>query len=142
MIFPGLARYADSGLLALRVAVGIIFIVHGVPKVMVPLGLAPNPGQMSAGFVAFLAGQGLVEAIGGLAMVAGILVQVVAMAFAIIMLGAIGLKNTAMPTGFTAPNATGWEFDFILLAANLALLVIGPGKLALTAGRTPSRSAQ
>jgi uncharacterized membrane protein YphA (DoxX/SURF4 family) len=58
----------------------------------------------------------------------------VAAAFVVIMLGAIALKNTMMKTGFTAQQATGWEFDFILLFANILLLLAGPGSLALMPG--------
>jgi uncharacterized membrane protein YphA (DoxX/SURF4 family) len=38
MIFPELAEQSEWGLLALRVAVGAIFIVHGWPKITGPEG--------------------------------------------------------------------------------------------------------
>jgi len=47
------------------------------------------------------------------------------------MLGAIGLKNTMMKTGFMAQQTTGWEFDFGFLVANLLRFVMGPGAIAV-----------
>lgn len=88
-------------------------------------------GQSNPLLTAFFAVQGLAEAAGGVAMILGLWTQVVAIAFSAIMLGAITLKNTMWPTGFTSPTTTGWEFDFVLLAINLALLVLGPGRFAL-----------
>lgn len=133
MLFPELAALADWGLLVLRVAVGVIFIVHGWPKLTGARGMAQAFGQPSAGVVVFFTIQGAVEILGGLGLILGVLVQVAAIVVALIMIGAIVLKNSMMKTGFTAQQATGWEFDLILLAASLALLTSGPGRLALMA---------
>ena len=59
-----------------------------------------------------------------------LLVWKLVLAFVVIMIGAIGVKNTMMPTGFSSGTATGWEFDFALLAANFAILLVGPGSFA------------
>jgi len=118
-------------LLFLRIAIGIIFIVHGWPKLTNARGMVQAFGQNNPGLVAFFTVQGAVEALGGVLLIVGIWTQIVNLIFALIMVGAIGLKNTMWKTGFMAMNATGWEFDFILLAANLALLTLGPGQLAL-----------
>lgn len=134
MLFPDLVDLADWGFLGLRVAIGIIFVVHGWPKVTGARGMAAAMGQPSSAAVAFFTVQGVVEVAGGLAIALGLLTQLVAAAFVIIMLGAIGLKNTMMKTGFSAQQATGWEFDFVLLFANLLLLLAGPGSLALMPG--------
>jgi len=36
-----------------------------------------------------------------------------------------------MKVGFSAQQATGWEFDFSLMAISLALLFTGAGTIAL-----------
>lgn len=136
MLVPELADYADLGILALRVAVGIIFVVHGWPKLTqartMGAGMAQMGGGMSPGVMtAWMFVQGVIEVGGGLLLVAGIATQVVALVFVIIMAGAIGLKNTMMKTGFSAQQTTGWEFDFVLLFACLLLLLIGPGAFAV-----------
>ncbi len=134
MLFPDLVDLADWGFLALRVAIGIIFVVHGWPKVTGARGMAAAMGQPSSAAVAFFTVQGLVEVGGGIALALGVLTQAVAAAFMLIMIGAIALKNTMMKTGFVAQQTTGWEFDFVLLFANLLLLLAGPGSLALMPG--------
>lgn len=132
MLYPELTDYSDWGLLALRIAVGIIFVVHGWPKVrgagqMVEAMMGrPNPAA-----TALFTIQGLVEVLGGIAVAIGLLTQLVAIAFGIIMIGAILLKITRMKVGFAAQQATGWEFDFILLAASILLLLVGPGEYAV-----------
>lgn len=131
MLVSQLGDYADWGVLALRVAVGIIFVVHGWPKLTGARGMAQAFGRGDTGTVAFFTAQGVVEVAGGILLIAGIWTQAVALLFAVIMLGAIGAKNTMMKTGFMAQQTTGWEFDFILLAVSLILLVIGPGSFAV-----------
>jgi putative oxidoreductase len=133
MTFPGLAEQSEWGFLALRIAVGIIFIVHGWPKITGGRGMAAamGGGQARPVLVGVFTAQGLVEVGGGVLMILGVLTQLVAAAFSIIMIGAIVLKNTQWKTGFMAQQTTGWEFDFVLLAANLLLFFTGPGSLAL-----------
>jgi len=130
VLMQELGSYADWGLLALRAAVGIIFIVHGWPKLTGARGMAQAMGQTGTAPVAFFTAQGVVEVLGGALLIAGIWTQAVAVVFAVIMLGAIGLKNSMMKTGFMAQQTTGWEFDFVLLAATLLLLTTGPGTIA------------
>jgi putative oxidoreductase len=135
MLVPQLADFADWGVLALRVAVGIIFIVHGWPKLTqartMGAGMAQMSGMSPTVMTGWMALQGAVEVGGGILLILGIATQLVALAFVVIMVGAIGLKMTMMKVGFTAQQATGWEFDFILLAASLLLLLTGPGAVAI-----------
>jgi putative oxidoreductase len=135
MLFPELTSLADWGFLGLRIAVGIIFVVHGWPKITGAPAMAAAFGREGDRLtIAWMTGQGLVEAIGGVALILGVLTQLVALAFMIIMIGAIGLKLTLWRTGFMAQQTTGWEFDFVLLFASLLLFLAGPGQLALMAG--------
>jgi len=133
MIFPELAEQSEWGLLALRIAVGVIFIVHGWPKITGARGMAAalGGGQAKPVMVGMVTVQGVVEAGGGVLLILGVLTQLVVAAFMIIMVGAIVLKNTQWKTGFMAQQTTGWEFDFVLLAANLLLFFTGPGRLAI-----------
>lgn len=135
MLFPELGDLVDWGLLALRVAVGAIFIVHGWPKLTQARMMGTGMAQMSSMSPTVMTGwmfvQGVVEVGGGVLLIAGLWTQVVAAAFAVIMLGAIGLKNSMMKTGFMAQQSTGWEFDFILFFASLLLLLAGPGSIAI-----------
>lgn len=128
-----LADQAEWGLLALRLAIGAIFIVHGWPKVTGARGMAAamGGGQAKPVMVGVFTLQGIVEIGGGILMILGVLTQLVAVAFAIIMIGAIVLKNIQWKTGFMAQQTTGWEFDLVLLAGNILLFLTGPGEIAI-----------
>src|SRR5207245_10928404 len=65
--------------------------------------------------------------LGGGALLVGLLTRYAALMLARIM--AVAMISVHMPNGFSLPN--GIEFTFGLFAANLALLVGGPGELAL-----------
>lgn len=131
--------FSDWGLLILRLAMGIIFIVHGWPK------LNPNsPMKGTAGFAGFLKQMGvplptffawvvaLLETLGAVLLILGLGTRVVTLLLAINMLVAIFVaKRRFMKVGFAAQQATGWEFDFALLAGALALLFTGAGSIAL-----------
>jgi putative oxidoreductase len=132
MIFE-LADQSEWGFLALRIGVGVIFIVHGWPKITGARGMAAmmGGGEAKPVLVGVFTIQGVVEAGGGVLLILGVLTQLVVLAFAIIMIGAIFLKVTKWKTGFMAQQTTGWELDFVLLAASLLLFFTGPGEIAI-----------
>ena len=114
-------------LLALRLAVGVIFLVHGVQKQSM-WKMQPS-AQLPASMIKLLRFLSIVEPLGGLAMIAGFLTRPAAIGLAIIMVGAINLKARKMHRGFTGDG--GWELDFIVLGANVALLLAGAGAWSL-----------
>ncbi|MBI2065484.1 MAG: DoxX family protein [Candidatus Zambryskibacteria bacterium] len=97
----------------LQFTVGVIFIYHGWPKLKSKAG----PLKIGGTF------HGLVEVVGAVALFFSWQVRAVGLVFAIIMLGAIYMKKFKWHTPFSSHNATGWEFDFILLAANIYFIV-------------------
>lgn len=113
-----LDRYAPFAPLVLRFAVGIIFIVHGLPKLLSPGGFAGFFGAIgipAPGLMAIVVG--IVETVGGIALLVGKGVRTAAALLAVDMLGAILLAKRSM--GFL----NGWEFDFLLLACCLFFLL-------------------
>ena len=136
---PQLYDYALYGPLLLRLGLAAVFIVHGYPKLFgkPPMGgiaatagffesIGIRPGKFWALIV------GVVEFFGGVLLVIGFGVQVVALLLAINMLVAIWKVKFKM--GFVsgpASPAGGWEFDFVLLIMALSLLVLGPGAYSL-----------
>jgi len=132
------APFSDWGLLILRLGMGIIFLAHGWPK------LPGGPMGGPAGFGGFLKQMGvplptffawvvaLLETVGAALLILGLGTRLLAVLFAVDMLVAILVaKRGFMKVGFMAQQATGWEFDFALLAGALALLFTGAGRLAL-----------
>lgn len=120
MIFQ-LEQFSDLAFFILRLAIAAIFIYHALPKLKNASGMAQMMG-MPAGMVFML---GSVEFLSSVAMVLGIYVQLAALLLGLVMVGAIGLKTMKWHVPFGAMDKTGWEFDLILLAANIFLLVNG-----------------
>lgn len=115
------------GLYILRLAIAAIFIYHGLPKLM-KAGMMSSAMGMAPGMVWLL---GLVETLSSLALILGVWLQPAAALLGLIMVGAIYFKAAKWKTGFSAMDKTGWEFDFILLAANIAILLTGGGNVSL-----------
>jgi putative oxidoreductase len=118
------------GLTVLRIVVGIVFWMHGSQKLFqtgfagVGRGFAgmgiPLP-QVSAAVVT------LVEFLGGLALVIGFAARGAAALLAIDM--AVAVFAVHFKNGFFAPR--GYEYPLTLLAANLCLVITGPGRAAI-----------
>ena len=117
------------GLLGLRVFLGVIFVYHAMPKLMMSGKMAKGMGW-SSGSVVLL---GLVELLSGLALVLGFYAEIGALLVGIIMLGALFHKMFKWNVPFFAMDKTGWEFDFILLGAAVAVLFLGAGAISLDA---------
>jgi putative oxidoreductase len=123
-------RLAPYGALALRVALGAMFIAHAYLKLAVFTvpGFAGFLGKI--GLPAFLAWPIiLAELVGGLAIVTGFYGRFVSTALLPILLGALAVHA---PNGwlFTAPNG-GWEYPAFLAATALAHALIGDGAFAV-----------
>ena len=126
-MFEQLTQYNDIGLLILRLTVAVIFIYHALPKLKNAKGMAQMMG-MPAGMILMLGGM---EAVASLGLVFGVYTQLSALILAIIMLGAIGMKIMKWRVPFAAMDKTGWEFDLILLAASIAILLNGGGLIGI-----------
>lgn len=133
MMLP-LHRHGDWALLALRLVIGTIFLYHGYAK----WGMEdPNTIMTILKFA---------EPLGGLALVLGVLTQLAALGLSIIMLGAIYMKATGFGQGSfdllgTFGGQGGWEFDLVILAGCVTLLVMGGGKMSLDAMMFRSKMA-
>jgi len=117
MMYNNLINNGNFGLFFLSLAVGAIFIYHGLPKIKEAKKMAAGMGWPME-IIMLL---GLVEVLGGALMIIGIYAKLAALCFAIIMVGAIVMKISKWKVPFSANDKTGWEFDLILLAANIAI---------------------
>ncbi len=126
-VLSSLHQLGDWGLLALRIGVGVTFLVHGRQK-RVMWRMQPS-AQLPAGTLSLLRVLSIAEPLGGLATLVGLLTQVAAAGFIVVMLGAIRLKITQLHKGFSGEG--GWEHEFLLLVGAIALLFLGAGQFAL-----------
>jgi putative oxidoreductase len=129
-------RLAPYGLLALRVALGAMFIAHALLKYLV---------FTMPGFEGFLAKVGLpgalawpivlAELLGGVAIVLGVYSRFVSIALLPVLLGALAIH---FPNGwlFTAPNG-GWEYPAFLVVAAITHILSGDGAFALRPAALP-----
>ena len=115
---------SDAGLLSVRLGLAAVFITHGAMK------LASVAGVMAM-FVKFgMPGWlgvvvGIIELLGGAAMLLGAYTRYAGYALAAVMVGAILTMKWKM--GFTG----GWEFEFTLLAAAIGMAWMGPGEYSV-----------
>ncbi|MBL8566583.1 MAG: DoxX family protein [Hyphomicrobiaceae bacterium] len=137
-------RTGIYGALLLRLALGAMFLSHGLLKVLVftPAGTAKffesigYPGALAYGVIG-------AEVIGGLMLILGIYARWVALALVPVLLGAlqVHLGNGWL---FSAPKG-GWEYPAYLAVAALAQALLGDGAHALKAspalGRAPTSRA-
>ena len=83
---------------------------------------------MSPSFVLAL---GLVEFLSAFGLALGVYTSAAAVLLSVVMVGAIYFKMFKWKAPFIAMDKMGWEFDLVLLAANLTLLAVGPGQFVL-----------
>jgi putative oxidoreductase len=121
--------FLDISLLVLRLFVGAIFILHGLPKFKMTAEMAAGMKKSKA-FIVLL---GFVEMIAGLALILGFYSKVAGILLGLVMVGALWHKIAKWKVPFSTMNGTGWEFDLVLLGANLVLVAAGAGSISLDA---------
>jgi putative oxidoreductase len=125
------SRMAPYATLLLRIALGVLFLAHGLIKIFiitVPdfIAYAGSAGYSAPVAVIVL----LVELAGGLALLAGLWTRWVALILFVETLGVIILH---WPYGFLfASVGGGWEYPAVRAVALLALSLLGDGPYALT----------
>lgn len=126
-------RLTDLGLLILRVTVGLIFLTHGWPKLMNGAsGTAQFFGQLgipAPGVTAWLIT--VLEVAGGIALILGAFVSIVAVLFVAHMAAGIFLVHLSNGWYVIGPGQGGAEFNVLLIATLLAFLLAGSGRPAL-----------
>lgn len=125
----------DMATLILRVSLGVMFVAHGLLKVMV----FTLPGTVgffeSVGFPGWMAYVVVAAEIGGGALlILGIETRKVAMALIPVLLGAtyVHLGNGWV---FSSENG-GWEYPLFLTLVTIVQAVLGSGQYALRFGKS------
>ena len=112
------------GPLPIRILAGIAFIAHGIPKLADPamtLGFFGNIGLPPELAIPI----GLLEVIGGIALLVGLVTRIASILFIIEMIGASIVAK--LSKGFVG----GFELDLLLMSVAISLLLTGPGKISV-----------
>jgi putative oxidoreductase len=112
------------GPLPIRILAGIAFIAHGIPKLADPAmtqGFFGNIGLPPELAIPI----GLLEVVGGFAILIGVLTRIASILFIFDMLGAAFLVK--LPEGFVG----GFELELLLMSVAISLLLTGPGKISV-----------
>jgi putative oxidoreductase len=134
-----LATYPSLSMLIVRLGAGIVFFAHGAQKVFGWFGgpglkatiqtfqqymKIPPPATVLAAFI---------ECFGGLALIVGFLARPSALGLIVVMV--VAVAKVHWKNGFflaTQPGqANGWEYNFVLTAMALAVLIGGAGALSV-----------
>lgn len=114
------------GLLALRVALGVIFISHGYPKLIHGPGMRGFFTQHGMpGYFVYVAG--ILEVFGGGLLIAGLFTRIVGLLLAIEM--AVAIWKVHSGGGVMAVN--NYEFPLALAAACFAIATVGAGAISV-----------
>ncbi|MCC7349447.1 MAG: DoxX family protein [Phycisphaerales bacterium] len=132
MIWTGLSKYRELGLLLMRVGLGTMFLlVHGGPKLLGGPGLWEKVGQATGHFgiefapTAFGFAAGLAESLGGLLLIAGFLFRPACLLLVIVMITA-ATHHLSQGQGWI-----GASHAIEVGVAVLGLLLVGPGKYSI-----------
>jgi putative oxidoreductase len=118
------------GIALLRIVVGVIFVMHGWQKLSMGFhNLAGSLGSLGIPLPTLAAVLfTMVELLGGIALILGLLTRYVAALLVIDLL--VNIITYHVKNGFFLPN--GIEYPLLLLAANINLILAGPGALSLS----------
>lgn len=123
-------NYQEISNAILRISLGIIFLAHGLLKIMV-FTLAGTVGFFESiglpGWLAYPVTFG--EVLGGAALIVGLFTRPVLALMIPILLGATW-AHSGNGWVFNAENG-GWEYPLFLVVTSVVALLAGPGKWSL-----------
>jgi putative oxidoreductase len=132
----------DYAATVLRLALGAMYLAHGLLKLLVftPEGTAGFFGSL--GLPAFLGPLTMgLEIAGGVALIFGVYSRWIALALIPVLLGSIVLVHGQNGWGF-GNEGGGWEYPAFLIAASVAQFFLGNGAFALQQDKTEATAAK
>jgi putative oxidoreductase len=119
--------------LLLRVVVGASLVMHGYPKLKNPQATLKWTGDLGVPAAATVAVI-MLEFFGGIALILGFIVPIVAFFIALEMIGNIFLKKTKMKAPYLiGENAAAYETDALYILLAVTMIVLGAGVFSLSA---------
>jgi len=138
------------GPLILRLAVGVVFFAHGLPKLVPVWGHSPRQAAMLlelagvASAYPLSVGLGIVELLAGLLLIAGaftVWVTLLLGTTTAVMAWVLHVSNGFYLNWPLEPSVGhGYEFDLLLVSGLACLMLTGPGLLSYDARRAKERA--
>jgi putative oxidoreductase len=133
MFLDTLMVYTPYLALLLRVVVGASLVMHGYPKLRNPQATLKWTGDLGVPAAATVAVI-MLEFFGGIALILGFIVPIVAFFIALEMIGNIALKKTKMKAPYLiGENAAAYETDALYILLAVTMIVLGAGVFSLSA---------
>lgn len=132
MLLKFLAKYRDAGLLVLRLGLGIMFLLHGLPKLTggpkMWAGLGAAMGNVGIDFFPIFWGfmAAVTEGIGGLLLVLGVFYRPTCLLLCVVMIVAT-TKHLHAGDHFVNVASRPLELAFVFFG----LAFIGPGRFSI-----------
>ena len=127
---------ADLTALILRLSLGVIMVSHGIPKIVKREVLGKKWNDHYGVPKATIWLTGILQIVGGLALLAGTITSLTSLVLALDMLAALFIcifnSHHREPFNSVSP-VKGWDVNLLLVAALVALLLVGGGKWSLDA---------
>lgn len=119
----------EISILVLRVAVGIIMVAHGLPKIFWKREMFNTKWKKEYGFpLGSVLITGIAQVVGGWAILVGVYTQLFSLVLTLNMLVAtyISIWNHHEPF-ISTPEGKGWDVNFLLVGALISLILSGGG---------------
>ena len=122
----------DVGILILRIALGIVLIPHGVYKFQRKQFFDKKWREEYGLPVGSVLLTGIVQVAGGLAIILGVYTSVAALIQVLVMVVATWVSIWKHREPFlSTPEGKGWDVNFLLIGALIALIFLGSGEWSL-----------
>ena len=123
----------DLGVLTLRVVVGVVMIAHALPKLFWKRELFNQKWLKEYGLpLGSVVLTGVVQLTGGLLLCLGVYTRLVALVLVLNMLVATYISIWKHGEPFlSTPEGKGWDVNFLLVGALVALIFLGGGAWSL-----------
>jgi len=128
---PAPACAVSTGFLLVRLAVGVAFVLHGLPKMENATGWMSGMEHAPPGPIQALAAG--IEVVGGALLAGGLFTRIAALALAAQMVAALALVHIPHGDPYVAVGKPSAELAVVYLAVNLLVAATGPGRYSLDA---------
>lgn len=133
LIAPAPAWAGSTGLLLVRLAVGVAFVMHGWPKLQNPFGWMNAMGMDNPAPGILQATGACIEVGGGILLAVGFLTRAASLLLAAQMVAALALVHIPHHDPFVAQGRSSAELAIVYLAVSLAVAALGAGAYSLDA---------